>query len=67
MKWDAVEREMVILGTQLERVSSTFLVLANELRKEREVGTVGLYEGRESTEVGAKSKTDGAAEPPSPS
>ena len=60
MKWDAVEREMVILGTQMERLSSTFMCLAKALRDERMGGTVNLYEGRERPAVTEEPKSDGA-------
>ncbi len=39
MKWDAVERELVIISRDFERLAKTFAVLALELHKEREAAT----------------------------
>ncbi len=36
MKWDEVEREFLILSTQLSRVSQSFRALARALQRERE-------------------------------
>jgi len=65
MHWDAVEREFVVLGAQLERLSRTFFCLASELRKEREFGNARADEGHEQSKVERKSKSDGGP-PPGP-
>jgi len=36
VKWDTVERELVILGNQLHKVATSFECLAGELHRERE-------------------------------
>ena len=53
-----MEREMLVLGTQLHRVGDTFMMLAKVLRDEREAGTPGVYEGRESLEECSKTRSD---------
>ncbi len=44
MKWDAVERELVILSQSHVRIANCYRALANELLRERVSGTDNLYE-----------------------
>ena len=67
MRWDTVEREMLVLGTQLGRVADTFMMLAKVLRDERESGTVGIYENGDGPAVSEAVITDVAPQAPVPS
>ena len=61
MKWDAVERELVVVGAQLQALGRSFEVLALELHKERDAAT---HAGTEKTRVGRETNKGGpAAEP----
>ena len=40
MKWDAVEREMIVVGTQLRALGRSFQVLAAELAKEKDAANL---------------------------
>ncbi len=63
MKWDAVEREFMILSTQLAALARTFRVLAGELSRERECVKVVPIATREGD---APQKEERGAEPPLP-
>ncbi len=63
MRWDAVERELVVIATQLERLGRTFACLASELHRERENGNRGVYEGREAGGDPTQSDRGGAPGP----
>ena len=67
MKWDTVERELHIVGSQLARLGDSFSMLAKVLRDEREVGTVNLYEGCDAPAGPEKTKKAGGPPAPSPS
>ncbi len=51
VKWDAVERELVILSQSHIRIANAYRALSNELHRERESGTTGLYEGSVSADA----------------
>ena len=59
MKWDAVEREFVIIGNQLHKLATSFEVLACELHREREVAN---HAGNESDAGGATNKNKSGPE-----
>ena len=67
MRWDTVEREMLVLGTQLHRVADTFMMLAKVLRDERESGTVGIYENGDGPAVLEQTRSDVGRRGPVPS
>ena len=54
MKWDAVEREFMIVSSQLRRLADSFQALASELHREREYVTDGLYERHAQDESNTK-------------
>ncbi len=62
MRWDEVEREFVILGAQLRRLSCTFEALAGALHRER--ANRGGSEGHEQGE--SKTNKDGGPQGPLP-
>jgi len=46
MKWDAVERELYVVGNQLQKLGESFQVLAAELCRERSSSSVsGIDKG----------------------
>ncbi len=63
MRWDAVERELVVIATQLERLGRTFACLARELHRERENGNRGVYGERERVDDPTQSDGGGAPGP----
>jgi len=64
MRWDAVERELVILSQCHIRTANAFRALADELRRERVSGTDNLYEGGVSRgESKNKTGPEGLADP----
>jgi len=60
MKWDAVERELFVIHTQLHRLGDSFGALACALREERNAGTQVFTRGPESNE---KDKNQDGAQP----
>ena len=60
MKWDCVERELLIVGTQLGALGKSFRVLASELAKEREHGNVRRYESGDVADLGNTKNKVGA-------
>ena len=68
MKWDAVEREFVILANQLHKVATSFECLAGELHRERKSGNRGGNEsdaatGETKIKVGPEGLTDPVQRP----
>ena len=63
MKWDAVERELLVVGTQLASLGRSFVALSAELHKERQFGSLSITEESVSGETNKK-KAGGA--PPLP-
>ena len=62
-----MEREMLIMGNQLRKLSSSFTHLALALRRERENGTQVVTRDPQGWPYTTKIKNqDGAAEPPLP-
>ena len=59
MRWDTVEREFVILGSQLHKVATSFESLARELHRERKFGNRG---GNESDAASGESKNQNGPE-----
>ena len=45
MKWDAVECELFVIATLMQRLGRAFGGLAEELRKERQAGTPCVTRG----------------------
>jgi len=64
VKWDEVEREFYVIGTQLVKLSNSFLALALALQRERLCGNKSGNEGAVRPSEGIKKI--GAAEPPLP-
>ncbi len=60
MRWDKVERDLVILARDLRNVAESLTSLGASLRQERLNGSLGITRSREA--VVAKNKA-GAAEP----
>jgi len=45
MKWDEVEREFIVIGTHLERLSKAFMALGLALNRERNSDSVRSMTG----------------------
>jgi len=63
VKWDAVEREFLILSEQLRKVSLSFGALAGELARERQQRNPRGYD---SDAASGQLKLGEGAEPPCP-
>ena len=42
MRWDALERDLVVLSGELRKVSVSLVSLAHELRRERQNGSLSI-------------------------
>jgi len=67
VKWDEVEREFFVIGSQLMRLSQSFQALAAALKRERQSGNPRGGDGHEPAETYEMSRGgDGSSEPSLP-
>ncbi len=59
MEWDAVERELFIIASQLRKVATSLGALAVELHKERKAATHGVTRGASGDETDDIENQDG--------
>ncbi len=64
MKWDEVERELLITGVQLGRLGRSFQALAAALQLERNSGTRVVTRGVDAPDVADTQKKDGGLRGP---